>query len=78
MPTLSPAVKKAISAVLVAAASAGVIALNAHLDSFPPALQGLVGSALVGLAHWLNAWGSHERALETVTKDIQDGKVGPA
>lgn len=74
MPPLSPVLKKALSAVAVAAASAGLVALNAYVVKLPEGWQGIALAAITGLTHYLNAWGSHERALETVVKDAEAGK----
>ncbi len=74
MPTLSPAIKKALSAAAVAAAGAALVALNAYVVKLPETYQGLAGALLAAAVHYVNAWGSHERALETVIKDAGVGK----
>ena len=64
MPTLSPAVKKILSAVAVAAASGAIMALNGYVVQLPPAVQGIAGSLLIGLAHWLNAAGTEQQVAQ--------------
>ena len=59
---MTPAVKKALSAVAFAVGGAALVAVQQKLIPLAPeATQATLVAALAGIAHYLDAWGHSDR-----------------
>jgi len=80
MPTLSPGLKKALSAVLFAVIGALLLGVQQQLVPLAPAgTQPTLIALLAGIAHYLDAWGHKERVSEAaVALDNPPAKRAPS